>query len=488
MKLSELIDGTDVARLEGCADMEITNLDSDSRKITPGSLFVAIRGFETDGHKFIPAAAANGAAAFAVEEGVSFDRSAIPDSAAVVTVRNARAFLARAACNFYGNPSRKFTLVGITGTSGKTTTSFMLKKILEESGKKVGLIGTVAVYISGEKLKNSSRTTPESLELQRLFVRMADEGVDAVVMEVSSQSLKLDRVLGCDFDVGVFTNLSREHISKNEHPTMEDYFACKLKLFPMCRKVCTNTDDEKGREVAARFAPVISFGLGENCDVRGSDVELTNRYIRFRLTAGGETSMVTVPMPTRFSVYNALAASSAAFALGIGRKAVEKALSEVRVPGRSELVDNDRGLAVIIDYAHIADSMESILKEIRSATKGKLICVFGCGGDRDTSRRPLMGKVSGTLADMTILTQDNPRSERTEDIIADIEAGVKEAGGQYRIVIDRAEAIRTAIGMATTDDSVVLIGKGHETYQEIGHQKFPFDEREVVRRITGRQA
>ena len=362
----------------------------------------------------------------------------------------------------------------------------MVKRILEEQGMKVGLIGTVAVYIGDRKLKDSSRTTPESIELQRLFHQMVQEGVDAVVMEVSSQSLKLDRVAGCHFDVGLFTNFSREHISKNEHPTMEDYFESKMKLFPMCGRVCTNTDDEKGREVARRFAPVRTFGMEEGCDVRGTHVVLTNRYTQFELTADGKTEQMVVYMPTRFSAYNALAASAIALEMGIGLDTIRNALARVRVPGRSELVDNQKGLAVIIDYAHIADSMESILKEIRSATRGRVICVFGCGGDRDTYRRPLMGRVSGTYADLTILTQDNSRSEKPEDIIADIEPGLQETGGKYEIIVDRAEAIRRAIELATPEDSVVLIGKGHETYQEIHHQKIPFDEREIVRSITDR--
>lgn len=485
MNLKEILVGIDGIKGKGTLDLDITNVDSDSRNINKNGMFVAIQGFETDGTKYISDALKNGAKVIMVEENVDFKSLDIPEDITLIVVPDTRIALATCACNFYDNPSRKFKLIGITGTKGKTTTTFMIKKILEKQGKKVGLIGTIATYIGDKKIEDSARTTPESIKLQKIFADMAKENVDAVVMEVSSQSLKLNRVLGCDFDIGIFTNFSQEHISKNEHPDMEDYFGSKMKLFDMCKVAYTNADDIHGAKVAriAKTPEITTYGIDNFCHVLAKDITITNSYVDFKVKIDGKNERVKTCIPGRFSVYNSLAAICVATKLGANAEQIKEALEEVRVPGRSELVDNKKELTVMIDYAHTPESLESILQAVKSYTKGRVISVFGCGGDRDRIKRPLMGEVSGRIADYTIITADNPRTEELNSIIADIEVGIKKTKGQYTCIADRKEAIKKAIEMANKNDIVVLAGKGHETYQEINHEKFPFNERDIVKEV-----
>lgn len=486
MNLKEILLGIEGIKARGNLELDITNVDSDSRNIKENGMFIAIQGYEVDGVDYIKSAIENGAKVIMVQENVDLAKLKIPEDITLLVVPNTRVALSICACNFYDNPSRKFKLVGVTGTKGKTTTTFMIKKILEKQGKKVGLVGTIATYIGDKKIEDSSRTTPESIKLQKIFAKMVEEKVDVVVMEVSSQSLKLNRVLGCDFDIGVFTNFAHEHISKNEHPDMEDYFNSKLKLFDMCKVAFTNADDIYGAKVArvAKTPEITTYGIDNFCHILAKDITITNSYVDFKVKIENKNERVKTCIPGRFSVYNSLAAICVAMKLGANAEQIKEALVEVRVPGRSELVDNKQDLTIMIDYAHTPESLESILQAVKSYTKGRVILVFGCGGDRDSIKRPLMGEVSGRVADYTIITSDNPRTEEPNAIISDIEVGIKKTKGQYTCIVDRKEAIKKAIEMANKMDIIVLAGKGHEPYQEINHEKFPFDERIIVKEIT----
>ena len=361
----------------------------------------------------------------------------------------------------------------------------MVKEILEQAGKKVGLIGTVAIYINGKVLKESDRTTPESLELQQIFSKMVEENVEYVIMEVSSQSLKLHRVDGCNFDIVVFTNLSEDHISPNEHPNMEDYFNSKLKLFNMCRTGFVNIDDVYGNTIPKLFPNnnIVGYGIDNRCNILAKDITVTNTYADFIVKIENKNERIKVGIPGRFSVYNALAAISICQKLGIGVSEIKKALEKIKVPGRSEMVENELEIPIMIDYAHSPESLESILRAVKLYTRGKVILVFGCGGDRDTRKRPIMGEIAGRIADFTIITSDNPRTENPVSIVNQIENGIKKTKGKYKTIVDRTDAIKYAIKMANKSDIIILAGKGHEPYQEINGKKYPFDERIIVNNI-----
>jgi len=485
MKLKEMLVGLEGLKVKGDLEIEIKELESNSNKVEKGYLFVAIKGFNTDGHSYVEDAIKNGAVAVMIQEGCDLKALKIPEGITIVMARDTREALAICSSNFYGNPSKKFKLIGITGTKGKTTTTFMIKEILEKAGKKVGLIGTIATYINGERIKDSDRTTPESLELQRLFAKMVEAGVEAVVMEVSSQSLKLHRVDGCEFDIVLFTNFSEDHISPKEHPDMKDYFESKLKLFKMCKTGISNADDLHGAKMPRLFPDnnIITYGIDNFANVLAKDITITNSYVDFKVKITDRNERVKTCIPGRFSVYNSLAAICVAQRFGISPEVIKEALTEVRVPGRSELVDNKKEIPIMIDYAHSPESLENILQAVKSYTRGKVISVFGCGGDRDTTKRPIMGEISGRISDFTFITTDNPRTEEPEKILAEIENGIKKTNGKYKVISDRTEAIREAIKMATKRDIVVLAGKGHETYQEINGKKYPYDERIIVREI-----
>ena len=485
MKLNEMLVGLEGLKVRGDLEKEITGLERDSKEIKKGFLFVAIKGFAVDGHEYIEEAIENGAVAVMIEEGCDLKSLKISQDVTIVMAKNTREGLAICSSNFYGNPSRKFKLIGVTGTKGKTTTTFMIKEILEKAGKKVGLIGTIATYINGEKIKDSDRTTPESIELQRDFAQMAEAGVEAVVMEVSSQSLKLHRVDGCEFDIVLFTNFSEDHISPKEHPDMKDYFDSKLKLFKMCKTGIVNVDDLHGAKVPALFPDdnITTYGIDNFAKVLAKDITITNSYVDFKVKITDRNERVKTCIPGRFSVYNSLAAICVAQKFGVSPEIVKEALAEVRVPGRSELVNNKRELPIMIDYAHSPESLENILQAVKSYTRGKVISVFGCGGDRDSGKRPIMGEISGRIADFTFITSDNPRTEDPQKIVEQIEEGMKKTKGKYKVVVDRVEAIKEAIKMATKRDIIVLAGKGHEPYQEINGVKHPFDERIIVNDI-----
>ena len=487
MELKKILVGIDGLKAKGKLDIEINKIENNSKNVTKGDMFIAIKGFSTDGHQYVNDAIKLGAKAIMVEEGCELKTIKLPEDVTLIMAKDTREALAICSCNFYGNPSKKFKLIGVTGTKGKTTTTFMIKEILEKAGHKVGLIGTIATYINGKMIEESARTTPESIELQRTFAEMVKQGVEYVVMEVSSQSLKLHRVDGCNFDIVVFTNFSEDHIGEREHPDMQDYLESKLRLFKMCENGIVNVDDLQGAKIPQLFpnSNIMTYGIDNYCDVLAKDITITNSYVDFRVKITDKNERVKVSIPGRFSVYNSLAAICVVKKLGIPSEKVIEALSEIRVPGRSEMVPNKKEIPIMIDYAHSPESLQNILSAVKSYTRGRVISVFGCGGDRDKGKRPVMGEISGRIADFTIITTDNPRTEKPEEIIKEIEDGIKKTKGNYKIVVNRVDAIKEAIRMANKLDIIVLAGKGHEPYQEIQGKKYPFDERIIVNEIIG---
>ncbi len=485
MKLKELLTGIENVKVRGDVELEIKSIENNSQNVKPGSLFVAIKGFDFDGHEFVEEAIKNGATAVMLDMSADLKSIKLSKDMTVILSTNTRADLAKLACNFYKDPSRHFKLIGVTGTKGKTTTTYMIKSILEKAGHKVGLIGTIANYIGEEMISESNRTTPESLELQELFYKMALEKVDFVVMEVSSQSLKMNRVDGSDFDMAVFTNFSKDHISLKEHSDMEDYFNSKLKLFQRVPKGFANSDDFKCERLIyeAKNCDIKTYSVDNSSNLIAKDITITNSSVDFKVKLGQKNERMKVNIPGRYSVYNSLAAISVATSLGIDTETIKEGLANIVIPGRNELVPNDKDLTIMIDYAHTPESLENILSSIKAYTQGRMICVFGCGGDRDKEKRPQMGEVAGRLANFSIITSDNPRTEKPEDIIADIEAGMAKTKGNYKTVVDRKEAIKTAIDMANRRDIIILAGKGHETYIEINGERKEFDERKVVKEI-----
>ncbi|MBR3152473.1 MAG: UDP-N-acetylmuramoyl-L-alanyl-D-glutamate--2,6-diaminopimelate ligase [Clostridia bacterium] len=484
MELRKILSGIENLKAKGNIDVEIKNIEKDSKKVKEGSLFIAIKGFDYDGHDYVEEAIKNGAKAIIIEDIKKVKGINFPEDITIVISDNTRHTLAISACNFYGNPSKKLKLIGVTGTKGKTTTTYMIKKLLEAEGKKVGLIGTIENYIGEESLGESDRTTPDSLELQKILYKMVKEKVEFAVMEVSSQALKLNRVDGCDFDVGVFTNFSKEHISEKEHTDLEDYFNSKLKLFDMCKIGFINADDFRtGRIKKSAKCELKTYGVNNQCDLLAKDITITNVSVDYRAKISDKNERIKVNIPGRFSVYNSLAAVSVARYYGVSTEVIKTALETLKVPGRSELIPNKKELNIMIDYAHSPESLECILSAVKTYTRGRVILVFGCGGDRDKEKRPLMGEIAGTLATYTIITSDNPRTEKPEDIIEEIKAGIDKTKGKYEIVVDRIDAIKKAISIAQKRDMIILAGKGHEPYQEIDKVKYPFDERVIVKEI-----
>lgn len=475
MKLSRLIENLEVTECTAGPELEIKNLVSDSRRVTPGDAFIAVRGFEQDGHRFIPAALTAGAAVIIAEEPV--------EGAPYVRVTNSRHAMAVAAGNFYGNPARSLHMIGVTGTNGKTTTTNLIKEILERAaGAKVGLIGTNRNMI-GQDEYPTERTTPDCLELQALLRRMVDEGCTHAVMEVSSHALCLERVAGIRFAEAVFTNLTEDHL--DFHKTMEAYAQAKAKLFTMCDTAILNIDDpwcETMRKSCT--GRVFTYSArSDEADLTARTVRLYPDRVEFCALMTGKLERLKLGIPGMFSVYNALAAVSAAFAAGVRMEAIRDALAQCKpVTGRAEVVPTGRPYTVLIDYAHTPDALENILDTVREFTRGRVIAVFGCGGDRDPMKRPIMGAIAVDKADYVIVTSDNPRTERPEAIIRAIVRGIEEADADtpFEVIADRRAAIARALKIAGPGDTVVLAGKGHETYQEIDHVKRHFDEREVV--------
>ena len=474
MKLKELLKNISVLESNADMEMDIESVVYDSRKVTPGSLFVAITGFASDGNRFIPMALEKGAKVVVTAKKPEGE---IP----YVLVESDRLALALLGVNFYGNPAKSMTMIGLTGTNGKTSSTLLLKHILETvKGAKVGLIGTMENRI-GDVVIPTERTTPESFDLQGLFAQMRDAGCTHMVMEVSSHALTLERVGGVHYDVAAFTNLTEDHL--DFHGTMENYCDAKAELFARCGKAVANCDDPWFDRVTAKAAcPVLKTSVAGTGDLCAKNVEMLSDGISFTAVYGEETAQVRLPIPGKFTVYNVLTVMGIALQLGISLADAAKALETAQgVKGRVEVVPTPgKPYTVLIDYAHTPDGLENVLSSVKDFCKGRLIAVFGCGGDRDRTKRPIMGKIGAELADLAIITSDNPRTEVPMDIIKDIVAGLSETTRNYEVIENRVEAIHHAMDIAQKDDIIVLAGKGHETYQEICGVKHHLDEREVV--------
>ena len=473
MKLHELLKDVQVLETALDGNMEIGFVTSDSRKVVPGSLFVAVAGFAADGNSFIPMALEKGAVAVVTAKK---PEQPVP----YILVESDRAALAAISTNYFGHPAESMTMVGVTGTNGKTSTTWLLKQVLEQTtGKKVGLIGSMANYIGPEKLP-TDRTTPESIKLQEIFAQMRAAGCGYVVMEVSSHSLSLDRVAGVHFDVACFTNLTQDHL--DFHITMENYCDAKGMLFSRCDKAVVNSDDAWTKRIVKDCTgPILTTGVKSAADLRAEDVEMAADGIRFTAVLGEERVPVSVPIPGKFTVYNVLSVMGIALQLGISLQASAAVLSHAAgVKGRVEVVPTPgKDYTVLIDFAHTPDGLENVLTSVRKFCKGRLIAVFGCGGDRDRGKRPIMASLGVKLADIAVITTDNPRGEVPGDIITEMLPGLGDADN-YAVIENRLEAIHYAMDIAEKEDIIVLCGKGHETFQDIMGVKVHFDEREVV--------
>lgn len=474
MKLWQLLAGVPLTGEPYSQEMEIASISYDTRTLLPGALFVALPGAKTDGSLYIDEALAKGAAAVVCRrrpqrEGVFF------------TTPDPRRALALLAANWFGHPGREMTLIGVTGTNGKTTTTFLIKEMLEGALKtQVGLIGTIQNMV-GERVLPAHRTTPESYEVQQLLREMADGGCTHVVMEVSSHALMQHRVEGLDFSVAAFTNLSQDHL--DYHHTMEEYRSAKERIFHQCRRAVLNLDDEAGRWYRGRLAcPMFTYSENKDqADLTAKGIRLYPGQVEFEAVAREQIQRVFLPIPGGFTIYNALCALSVGLCLGLELEKCAAALRSARgVKGRVEVVPVPTAYTVLIDYAHSPNALENILLTARDFTAGRLICLFGCGGDRDRTKRPIMGGVVKELADLAVVTSDNPRTEDPEDIIRDILGGMEGEGAQIHVEPDRRQAIGWALSQGRPGDVIVLAGKGHETYQEIQGVQYPMDEREIV--------
>lgn len=483
MKLSELVEFVKPVAVEGSLDQDITGIAYDSRRVMPGHMFVALRGERTDGHQFVEAAIDRGASAVMLEED-----GGLNPRATRIKVTNTRRTMAMASAQFYRHPSQRIKVVGVTGTNGKTTTAYMIREILRVAGLTPGMMGTVK-YEIGDREIPAGRTTPESVEVQDMMSQMLRAGCQSVAMEVSSHALDQHRVAGVDFDVAVFTNLSPEHL--DYHLTMDNYFESKAKLFSALGtmrksgRAVVNADSEHGRDLIRRLGgdpAVISYGIAGGATVCAEDVRVSGDGSYFVVVTPKGRIPILLPCLGRHNVSNALAAIAAALALGVELGAIEEALAHLPpVPGRLERIPVHHFCRVYVDYAHTAEALRNVLITLGELTRGRLIVVFGCGGDRDKSKRMPMGRVASELADFAFLTTDNPRSEDPREIIAHIEAGFPQlARGKYHVVLDRREAIERALDIARPDDTILVAGKGHECYQEFAGCVVPFQDRQVI--------
>ncbi len=497
MKLLKLFERTEFTLVKGDPDIEISSLIHDSRKAGPGSLFVCIAGAKSDGHDFIPDVIAKGASAILVQEDRlehGFEHAegaeeelAVPEETVILAVPDTRRALAFLAAAWFDYPAEKLPVIGITGTKGKTTTTYMVKSVLDAAGIPTGLIGTIEV-ITGKRTVKANNTTPESYLVQEYLREMLDAGMKACVMEVSSQALKYDRTAGILFEAGVFTNLSEDHIGPNEHTDFEDYKHAKSLLFTQSKCSIVNIDDPYAKEmIAASKGPVTTYGIdSEKADIKADDIRPFREAgkLGVAFTVGGDLHFpIKLYLPGHFSVYNALSAIAICRHFGASDEVIAKALPEAKVKGRVELIHVSDEFTLMIDYAHNAMALESLLKALRVYRPHRLVAVFGCGGNRDRNRRFEMGEVSGKLADLTVITSDNPRFEEPLAIMRDIETGISRTDGQFVMIPDRKEAIRFAIRNGEPGDIIILAGKGHEDYQEICGVKHPMDERVLIREI-----
>ena len=477
MILKSLLKGLDYEVIKGNEESKVQNIRYDNRKIEQGDAFVCVKGFKVDGHSFIGDAIKKGAKTLIVQEDVS-----VQEDITIIKVRDTRKALAIMSSNYFGNPKDKLKIIGITGTNGKTTSAFIIKSILEKAGFMTGLIGTIANYIGNKKV-DAVRTTPESYELHELFKNMADAGVEYCVMEVSSHSLELDRVYGVQFEEGIFTNLTRDHL--DFHKTFENYYNAKFKLFERSNHSIINLDDPYGANIVKDIeergvkTKVSTFSIEKESDFKAFEIKSHSNGSEFKVNLEGVEEF-SINIPGEYNIYNSLGCIICAYNLNIPMDKIKEGLSDVVIPGRCELVAKEKNLpySIIIDYAHTPDGLENILSTVKAFTKNRMISVFGCGGDRDKVKRPQMGKIGCELSDIAIITSDNPRSEEPMDIINDI---VKPLNyDNFVIEVNRKEAIRKAMNMALEGDVIVIAGKGHETYQILKDETIHFDEREVV--------
>lgn len=481
MKLTKLLERLEYRVVQGSDQIDVGELINDSRKVSEGSVFVCISGAVADGHVYVQEVAEKGAAAVVAEKEVE-----APEGMTVIRVEDTRYALALMSAAYFGYPAEKLKVIGITGTKGKTTTTYMIKSILEEVGHKVGLIGTIEALI-GDKAIPASNTTPESYTIQKYFAQMVEAGCDSVVMEVSSQGLMLHRTAGIPFEIGIFTNLGEDHIGPNEHKDFEDYKRCKGLLFQQCRIGIGNVDDQWFADVFRNATcQTETFGFSKEADLRAVDVEHVSRpgYLGVKYHVAGLMDFdVEIDIPGEFSVYNSLTAIAVCRHFDVPAEKIQKALKVAKVKGRIEMVKVSDNFTLMIDYAHNAMSLESLLHTLRDYEPGRIVTVFGCGGNRSRTRRYEMGEVAGRLSDFTIITSDNPRFEEPQAIIDDIITGIKKTDGKYISICDRKEAIKYAIQNGQPGDVIILAGKGHETYQEIEGVKYDMDERVLIREV-----
>lgn len=478
MKVSSLLERVEYTCCQGSLDQEVTTVTYDSRKAEPGCMFICIRGAVVDGHKFIPDVVEKGAKVLVVEEEIKTD----PD-VTVILVKDTRYAMAFISAAYFGYPAEKLKTIGITGTKGKTTTTYMVKSILENAGYKVGLIGTIEAII-GDKVIPATNTTPESFVIQKYFRDMVDAGCDCVVMEVSSQGLMLHRTQGFIFDFGIFTNIEPDHIGPNEHRDFAHYLSCKSLLLKQCRVGIVNRDDEHFHKIIdGHTCTLETYGFSPEADLRAEDAKLVSGkgYLGISYHLSGLLDFpVEIDIPGKFSIYNSLTAIAICRHFKVSEENIIKALKVAKVKGRIEMVKVSDEFTLMIDYAHNAMALESLLTTLREYHPHRLVCLFGCGGNRSKYRRYEMGEVSGKLADLTIITSDNPRDEEPQAIIDDIKTGIGKTNGKYVEIIDRKEAIRYAIEHGEPGDIIILAGKGHEDYQEIKGKKYPMDERVLI--------
>ena len=481
MRLSVLLEGLTYEVVQGNTEVEVSGIKNDSRRVQPGDLFFCISGAVSDGHKYAQDVAAKGASVIVCEKDVQ-----VPETVTVVRVESSRYAMGKISSAFYGKPSEQMTVIGLTGTKGKTTTTYMIREMLERAGIKTGLVGTIEILDGANKIP-AENTTPESMVLHKYMKDMVDNGCKAVVMEVSSQGLMLDRVAGVDFDYGIFTNLSKDHIGPNEHASFEEYRDWKAKLFTLCKTGIFNVDDKNaGYMMEHADCEKITYGMREHADYCANDVKLycENGVLGIQYALSGKLSgQMVVDLPGEFSVHNSLAAIAVADLMHVPVADIQTILKQIKVRGRVELIPISDAFTLMIDYAHNAMALESLLTALRAYNPKRLVTLFGCGGNRSKDRRFEMGEVSGNMADFTIITSDNPRDEEPAAIMEDIVTGMKKTTGSYVAIEDRKEAIRYAILHAQPGDVIVLAGKGHEDYQEIHGVKHHMDERDLIRGI-----
>lgn len=482
MRLKSLLQGLDYELIQGSIDTEVNNVNFNSKEIADGDMFICIKGYTSDGHKYVDSAINNGAKVILCQDNIN-----VSSNITVIKVLDTRYAMAIVSSAYFDNPSKKLKVIGVTGTKGKTTTAYMIKAMLEAANYKVGLIGTIETII-GDKHIQSENTTPESFLIHKYFDDMVKNNIQVVVMEVSSQGLMLYRTAGIEFDYGIFTNISPDHIGPNEHKDFEEYMNCKGMLFKQCKVGIINADDIKYKDVIkGHTCEIETYGLSDKADLRANNIHLINGNgflgIEYKLS-GLINGTINVDIPGKFSVYNSLTAIAIARHFNISMEIITKALKEIKVKGRIEIIPISKEYTLMIDYAHNAMSLESILTTLREYNPKRLVCLFGCGGDRSKLRRFEMGEVSGNLADLTVVTSDNPRSEDPQAIVNDIKVGVSKTKGEFVEILDRKEAIKYVISKALPGDVIVLAGKGHEDYQILNTGKIHFDEREVIKDIV----